>query len=393
MASPLARFLFLYVALYAAFGVISPFLPQFLSERGLTPEVIGWIASMGTAVRLIAGPVAARLADRHRSWRVTLCVCALAAGAAVLLYLPSRSPMLLVLVSVLQAAALAPLVPVADALAVSGPCREREGFSYGALRGAGSAAFIAAVIVAGHIGASGLASTIWLNASLLAIAAIAALPLPDIASRASKAGGSLQDVRVLLAVPQYRRLLLVAALILGSHALHDTFAIIRWRAAGIDTQTAGLLWCEAVAAEVLVFFLVGPALLHRLGSAGAAALAAVAGIVRWAAMASTTGVGVLLLVQPLHGLTFALLHLAAMHLIGAIVPPALAATAQAVYGTLAVGAATAALAFASGWLYAWLGGAAFWAMALLCAAALPLVPGLRDSAGARDRATTGINPL
>jgi len=34
---------------------------------------------------------------------------------------------------------------------------------------------------------------------------------------------------------------LVAALILGSHALHDGFAMIRWRAAGIEAGTAGLL--------------------------------------------------------------------------------------------------------------------------------------------------------
>jgi len=32
--------------------------------------------------------------------------------------------------------------------------------------------------------------------------------------------------------------------------MHDGFAMIRWRAAGIAPGTAGLLWSEAVAAEV-----------------------------------------------------------------------------------------------------------------------------------------------
>jgi MFS transporter, PPP family, 3-phenylpropionic acid transporter len=80
--------------------------------------------------------------------------------------------------------------------------------------------------------------------------------------------------------------------------------------------------------------------------------------------------------EPLHGLSFALLHLAAMQLIGASVPLRLAATAQAVYGTLAVGASTALLTFASGWLYASLAGASFWVMALLCVLAIPLTTGL-----------------
>ena len=93
-------------------------------------------------------------------------------------------------------------------------------------------------------------------------------------------------------------------------------------------------------------------------------------------MAMTAEVVGLALVEPLHGLSFALLHLAAMQLIGANVPLRLAATAQAVYGTLAIGASTALLTFASGWLYASLASASFWVMALLCIIAIPLTAGL-----------------
>ena len=101
------------------------------------------------------------------------------------------------------------------------------------------------------------------------------------------------------------------------------------------------------------------------------ALAATAGLVRWVVAASTTDVTALALVQPLHRLTFAALHLACMRVIPAVVPPALAATAQAIYA-LGPAAATAVLTLASGHLYAHLGGRAFLAMALLCAAATPL---------------------
>jgi PPP family 3-phenylpropionic acid transporter len=75
---------------------------------------------------------------------------------------------------------------------------------------------------------------------------------------------------MLLRLPRFRHLVLVAALILGSHALHDAFAVIRWSAAGINPATASVLWSESVAAEVLVFFVFGPALVRRLTPAGAA---------------------------------------------------------------------------------------------------------------------------
>ena len=69
-----------------------------------------------------------------------------------------------------------------------------------------------------------------------------------------------------------------------------------------------------------MFFVIGPALVTRLTPAGAAAIAALAGMLRWTVMAQTTDVMALALVQPLHGITFALLHLACMRLIARTVP-------------------------------------------------------------------------
>jgi PPP family 3-phenylpropionic acid transporter len=95
-------------------------------------------------------------------------------------------------------------------------------------------------------------------------------------------------------------------------------------------------------------------------------------------MAQTTAVIALALVQPLHGLTFALLHLACMRLIAQTVPAGLEGTAQALYGTVGIGAATAVLTLVSGMLYARLGAHGFWVMATLCALALPLSWKLRQ---------------
>jgi len=206
---------------------------------------------------------------------------------------------------------------------------------------------------------------------LLGVAALAALAVPEL-PHPRAAHAERESVLTLARLPVFRNLVLVAALVLGSHAMHDAFAMIRWRAAGVSSGVASVLWSEAVLAEVVVFFLIGPALVRRLTPPGALALAAVAGIVRWVVMALSADVSVLALVQPLHGITFALLHLACMRLIAEYVPVALAGTAQAVYGTVGIGGATALLTFASGALYGRVGAEGFWAMALLCALALPL---------------------
>jgi len=377
--SPLAKFVALYTALYSAYGVVSPFLPAYFGSRGLTGQQIAVVIGVGTALRLVSGPLVGRLADWQRTWRGALSICAGGAGAVAIAYVSAHAFVAFLLVNLAQSALLAPLTPIADAMALSAS-RDMagKGFEYGWVRAAGSAAFVSGLIVSGRaVGSLGLVVIIWLNAFLLVVGSLAALSLPNIQVKdVSPPVDHAGNFRQLLDMRPFRRLLLVAALVLGSHALHDTFAVIRWRDAGISTVTASLLWSESVAAEVIVFLLAGPLLVRRLGPAYAAMLAAGAGIVRWTVLGATTHIVPLALVEPLHGLTFALLHLAAMRLISSTVPGHLAATAQALYGTLAVGLSTTLLTFASGSLYMWLGGQAFYIMAILCATAIPFARGM-----------------
>jgi hypothetical protein len=188
-----------------------------------------------------------------------------------------------------------------------------------------------------------------MHATLLAAAAILvrlALPAetPAPPPRASKCGRSTASASCSRSgVPAAPRR---AALVLGSHAMHDGFAMVRWHAAGIGPATGSVLWSESVLAEVLMFFVLGPALLRRLPARRAMALAATAGVIRWVVMANTASVGVIALVQPLHGFTFALLHLACMRSIAAVVRRRCPHRAIAVRGRAT--AVTAVLAIVSG---------------------------------------------
>src|SRR5438105_10198710 len=320
MMSALPRFVVLYAAMYAAYGVASPFLPAFVNSRGIAPEELGLVLAAGTAVRLVSAPLAGRAGDLLEALRGVLVLCIVLAAFATLGYLPAEGFWFFLAISIAQAAALAPMTILADALALGTAKRER--FEYGWVRGTGSAAFIAGTLASGQlIAGRGLGIIVLLQASLLAAAALAARFVPDIAERRSKSVPDA-DFRVgtLFRLPVFRYVVLIAALVLGSHAMHDAFAMIRWRAAGISAATGSLLWSEAVLAEVVVFFAIGPALVSRLTPAGALGVAALAGVLRWSVMASSADVLALALVQPLHGITFALLHLACMRLIAATVP-------------------------------------------------------------------------
>jgi PPP family 3-phenylpropionic acid transporter len=378
--SPLPRFLVLYSALFAAFGVASPFLPALLLQDGLDPTAIGIVLAAGTAIRLIAGPLGGQIADRTGRPALTLAGFTAAAAVIALGYAPARGLPLLLLVSVAHATVLAPLTPVADALAL-GSSRGTPAFQYGWVRAAGSAAFIVGALLSGQlVERSGLGIIVWLNGGLLAVAACFAGLVPNRVAGATEAGRSSVppgSLRTLLGIPMFRRLMLVAALIGGSHALHDSFEVIRWHAAGLSAREASVLWALSVLGEVVVFLLLGRRILERLGPGRAMMLAALAGIIRWGTVAQTAWFPVMAIVEPLHGLTFALLHLACMDMIGRVVAVRLAATAQAFYATVAMGATSVAVTLAAGPLYENLGASAFWVMALMCGVALPIARGIR----------------
>jgi MFS transporter, PPP family, 3-phenylpropionic acid transporter len=113
--------------------------------------------------------------------------------------------------------------------------------------------------------------------------------------------------------------------------------------------------------------------LGLLGRSGALALGAGAAVVRWGVMAQTADVTILALIEPLHGLSFALFHLGCMRIIADTVPGSLAGMAQAFYGTVGIGGATALSTILSGWLFARFGPAGFWGIALLCCVAFPII--------------------
>ncbi|TXN04657.1 MFS transporter [Methylobacterium sp. WL64] len=373
----LSRFLVLYVALYGAYGFLSPILPGFLAARGLEPGQIGTLLAAAGALRLVIGPLAGAFADRSRAGRPVLAASIALAGLAVLAHLPGVGFWQLLGPALLYAAGTAAPAPLADALALAA-ARGGAVFQYGWVRAAGSAGFIAATGAAGWlIAASGLWAALVASGGLFIAASGAALALPV---REGEQNGPMpwHNFAVLLRLPRFLRVVFAASLVVGAHAMHDGFAMILWRAAGIGAGTAGLLWSGSVAAEVLVFLFAGPWLLARIGLPAGIAVAALAGALRWAALASTTAIPVLAGAEVLHGLSFALLHLACLGLIEAATPPERRATALALYGTLGLGLSGVLATLASGALFGAFGAPAFWAMAAMSLAALPLVPGLRD---------------
>ena len=375
MSSSAPRFAILFTAQFAAVGVLLPFIPPLMAAAGLSAAEVGAILACGAAMRLVAGPLGGRLADALGQPRAVMAGGAALAAAAACLYGLAQGFAGLLAANLIMAVGFASVVPLGDAMALR--AAREEGWDYGRVRAVGSAAFIVMAGAAGWVAdRAGAGSVAWLLAGALAGAALAALALPARPGPARRGGGAF---RAVIALPAFRRVLLVSALVQGSHAAYSAFGSIHWAAAGVSGTAIGLLWAWSVAAEVALFAW-GRPLADRLGARGLALVAALAGLLRWGITAQTVALPALVLAQLLHAATFGAMHLATMRVMQAAIPPAVAGTAQTLLAA-GIGAVMMVATLLAGQGYAAFGPAVFWGMAVMCALALGGLRGLGTARG------------
>jgi MFS transporter, PPP family, 3-phenylpropionic acid transporter len=352
-----------YAAYFLGAGVQLPFWPVWLAGRGLSGAEIGLLMALTQWARVAASPALGVASDRVADRRRFMLLLAGAAIAGYAFCLPAHGFAALIVPALVVTTALATQVALADAATLAET--QRGAADYGKVRLWGTIAFIAGTLAGGRILSgrpSGLVLYMLLGAATLTFAATAALPRVA-ASRAAALRGGWLD----LATPRNALVVLAATFIQSSHAVYYVFGTLYWERLGYGDGTIAWLWAEGAIAEVLLFR-TGARWVGRLGPVPLMMLGGAGGILRWSLTAFVTSLPALVLVQPLHALTFAAAHLGAMHYIARAVPEHRAGTAQTLYATITGGIGLGLASALAGALYATWGGATYFVMAAMAGA-------------------------
>ncbi len=367
---------------YVAYGVALPFLSRWLEDaRGLDGAQIGAVLSLAQLARIFTGPAIAFWADSVRDRRTPIRVLALGAviAFAAFFYAAPDFPWLLAL-GFLALTLSQAMIPFIEAVTLRA-C-ENGRLSYGVARGIGSLAFVIANVLGGLViarfGAGAIA--VWVIAAYASVAAAAWTRLPaDPAPPSLHEGGLLaarwESAKLLLRTRRYMIAIISCGILQAAHAFYYGFSTLVWRNEGIDSELAGMLWGFAVAVEVALLWSL-PFLERRFSPEAFVMIGGVGAIVRWI-IAGFAPSGILLwLIQGMHALSFAAVHVGAMRLIYREAPESAAGLAQTLYAALASGLLMGIAMLASGALYDAYGVQGYWAMAGLaafgCVIALPL---------------------
>jgi MFS transporter, PPP family, 3-phenylpropionic acid transporter len=368
-----------YAALFTTLGVQMPYLPVWLTAKGLDAEAIGLVLAVPIVMRFVAIPLATRAADRHDALRGVIIVAAAAATVAFTALGFVQGLIAIMVLYALASAAYTPVMMLADTYALRG--LTRRGRAYGPVRLWGSAAFVVGTFGAGlMLDVIAARDLIWLIVAALVVTAAAACALEPLAPHVSAAMGRSSSATPLLRDRAFLAIVAAASLIQASHAVYYGFSALDWRSAGLDGTAIAALWATGVVAEIVLFAASGrlafsPSALLLIGAAGA--------VVRWGAMAFDPPVLLLVPLQCLHALSFGATFLGTLGLMTRTVPPEIGATAQG-YLAVALGLVMAAVMGLSGLLYARWGSLAYGAMALVA-----LAGGLLAWAANAGRLATG----
>lgn len=355
-------------AYFFAAGAFMSYWPVWLRDRGVSDTEIGTLFMSRQIVTVIATLSVGWIAHRLGGPRGV--IVALGIGAIVMMgaYQFSYSFLVIFVVTMIWGFLWSPPMPLYDGVLVTET--KKHGLDYARVRMWSSVAFIFGTFIAGiAVDRYGPPWVLYVGMASIVLLAPLALLLPAAAPRAATAaesGHAPFRVADLLRQPAFLLFLLACGLCQASHSVLYSFGTLTWRGAGIDDVTISALWAESVAIEI-VLMLFGGWLLGRLGVCGLIALGLAAGLVRWTAMAFTTELWALVLLQALHSCTFAACHLGAMAFLQRALPAHGAAIGQSLYYALGTGATQAFVYQFSGLLYSEYGQRAFLGMTVVSA--------------------------
>lgn len=367
------RFSLAYALMMLGTGVQLPFLPLWLSAKGIDYSGIAFIVGAMMAVRVFSAPLFAWIADKLGHRRTVVRVCSLLAFASYvgLGFMDGFWP--ITSMALLAAFFFAPVFPLAEGFSVDASAA--LGLDYGRMRLWASLSFLV-----GSLGSGLLLTrldpldTAWLLAGAMGMTVISALLLPPepsaLRKREENVATTLSTGRFLFA-SSFPVFLLAAGLAQASHGLMNSFSSVYWHSLGFDPFAIGLFWAVAVTFEVALLAF-SNAVVGRFGSGMIFLLGVGGGGVRWLLTAFATSMPLIMALQTLHAVSFAMTHLGTMHMIRLMVPLNMRNRAQGLHSALSGGLLMSMSMWSSGPLFERYGGLAYLFMAAISLVAFSL---------------------
>jgi PPP family 3-phenylpropionic acid transporter len=327
-----------YFLYYGAISILFPFLALFYQSRGLTGSQIGLLAAISPIISFFGAPLWTGAADA--SHRHKLVAMLSITGVVIITFIfPGIASFggLLLMIS-LYAFFGAPTGSLVDAavLTMLGDRKER----YGRIRLWGTIGYgIVAPFAGNLIGRLGLKWAFW-GYAILMLGGL--LVITQIPFRQSHSNGSFRGGLRVLFANQSWMLFLVMVFIAGTGmATINNYLFVYMQSLGASKTLMGFALTVSTISEIPAMFF-SDRLLRRFGARGMLVIAMTTIGLRLLCYSLTTQPWIVLVIQLMHGLTFAAIFTAGVHYADTIAPLGMKSTTQGMFSGTLMGFGSAA---------------------------------------------------
>jgi PPP family 3-phenylpropionic acid transporter len=325
-----------YFVFYMSMGLLVPYLPSYFKSLGCSGQQLALISSLGYLAAIFVPPVWGVLADRTRRPGLLMKLACLSAALAFVPMLWTTSFAAVFAAMAGYSLLVAPVIPLADTVAVAEARRMKT--EYARLRLWGSIGFIVSALSFGlyldHGGAFGhVPATVLAVMACYVVVALFNRPVP---SEDKHPPPTLADARRLIAQPAF--LLFLAGTLIHWAALSAYYLLftIRLGDLHIGPKYAGWAFTFGVTAEILMMWCFRP-LRQRVPVLLILAAASLLTSLRWLLVAYVENGPALAVIQIGHGFTFGACYVGSIAYLEESVPPQLMATGRALFASLVMG--------------------------------------------------------
>lgn len=340
LASPVARTSLYYFFLLTTMAVANPFLALWLTEKGLSPEQIGFVNAAPFVAVTILNQLIGRIADKAPDWRSTIIVGSIvaAAGPFALFFVHDFIGILVVWAMIIVP--FLAIGPVVDAASIR--MARRVGADFSMIRVWGSIGFVITTLAAGAIfDLWGLEVFLPLLLAAGLLRAFVSLQLPLFRAPAPAAAAAVatrKRRRSPLVATRAREIwrpwfilpVIGVAIVHGSHMMQMGFGALIWKQQGVPDWAIGPLWAMAPAGEILVM-LTFARLARRFSARHLILAASLVTVVRWIGFSLEPPLWGLFILQAMNMVSFGLSYLGVVNFIANWTSERIAAEAQSTF--------------------------------------------------------------
>ncbi|TDF95848.1 MFS transporter [Paenibacillus piri] len=332
---------------YATNAAVMPFLPLYFVHKGYTSSQIGLLMMFGPFIAIFAQPLWGYLADRYHTtkliifslWVMTIC-------SSIGIFHTDGFGWAFLFMLMLYFFMLSS-TPLLDSVTIKGALE--AGKSYGSVRLWGSLGFTFIALISGSVlkALGGIEHIPVLYWSIWVLPLVLLILLKD--EKGSGPHISFGAFGTILKNKPFVWFLVLIFIMMVPHRMNDGLLVLYLKDLGASDSMAGWAWALAAASEVPTFALLGR-YMHRFHELAMLGVVAVLYTIRWILNAWITDPTVLIALQVLHSLTFAVFWIVAVQYAVRLVPEELRSTGLALLSAVFLGLAGITGGFVGGFI-------------------------------------------